>query len=152
MSTLGVAVVCLGRLAPAPRPGWQGMGASLGTAALPSCCVSLLETKNMWFVVGFVCGFFLLFCFLCFFEKVSVTFHLSISVDPVNAAPTTSTRVFYISVGVCCAVIFLVAIILAVLHLHSMKRIELDDRYVFTLFKCIFGRRLPRLVGVLVSK
>uniref|UniRef100_A0A8C3M2C4 Tyrosine-protein kinase RYK n=2 Tax=Neognathae TaxID=8825 RepID=A0A8C3M2C4_CHRPC len=49
--------------------------------------------------------------------------------DPVNAAPTTSTRVFYISVGVCCAVIFLVAIILAVLHLHSMKRIELDDRY-----------------------
>ncbi|NXP80947.1 RYK kinase, partial [Ramphastos sulfuratus] len=47
--------------------------------------------------------------------------------DPVNAAPTTSTRVFYISVGVCCAVIFLVAIILAVLHLHSMKRIELDD-------------------------
>ncbi|KAH0623948.1 hypothetical protein JD844_007171 [Phrynosoma platyrhinos] len=48
--------------------------------------------------------------------------------DPVNAAPTTSTRVFYISVGVCCAVIFLVAIILAVLHLHSMKRIELEDR------------------------
>ncbi|KAF3827150.1 hypothetical protein GH733_002636 [Mirounga leonina] len=47
--------------------------------------------------------------------------------DPVHAAPTTSTRVFYISVGVCCAVIFLVAIILAVLHLHSMKRIELDD-------------------------
>ncbi|XP_066475658.1 tyrosine-protein kinase RYK isoform X1 [Tiliqua scincoides] len=47
--------------------------------------------------------------------------------DPVNAAPTTSTRVFYISVGVCCAVIFLVAIILAALHLHSMKRIELED-------------------------
>uniref|UniRef100_A0A8C2N3I5 receptor protein-tyrosine kinase n=1 Tax=Cricetulus griseus TaxID=10029 RepID=A0A8C2N3I5_CRIGR len=46
---------------------------------------------------------------------------------PVHAAPTTSRRVFYISVGVCCAVIFLVAIILAVLHLHSMKRIELDD-------------------------
>uniref|UniRef100_A0A8C9S4J6 Tyrosine-protein kinase RYK n=1 Tax=Scleropages formosus TaxID=113540 RepID=A0A8C9S4J6_SCLFO len=45
----------------------------------------------------------------------------------VNLAPTTSTRVFYISVGVCCAVIFLVAIILAVLHLHSMKRVELDD-------------------------
>uniref|UniRef100_A0AAR2K9E3 receptor protein-tyrosine kinase n=1 Tax=Pygocentrus nattereri TaxID=42514 RepID=A0AAR2K9E3_PYGNA len=42
-------------------------------------------------------------------------------------APTTSTRVFYISVGVCCAVIFLVAIILAVLHLHSMKRVEVDD-------------------------
>ncbi|XP_012680830.1 tyrosine-protein kinase RYK isoform X2 [Clupea harengus] len=47
-------------------------------------------------------------------------------VDPASA-PTTSTRVFYISVSVCCAVIFLVAIILAVLHLHSMKRIELDD-------------------------
>ncbi|XP_041913117.1 tyrosine-protein kinase RYK isoform X1 [Alosa sapidissima] len=46
--------------------------------------------------------------------------------DP-GSAPTTSTRVFYISVSVCCAVIFLVAIILAVLHLHSMKRIELDD-------------------------
>ncbi|KAL7891183.1 hypothetical protein AOLI_G00006590 [Acnodon oligacanthus] len=46
--------------------------------------------------------------------------------DSVNA-PTTSTRVFYISVGVCCAVIFLVAIILAVLHLHSMKRVEVDD-------------------------
>ncbi|XP_069474158.1 tyrosine-protein kinase RYK isoform X2 [Ambystoma mexicanum] len=50
-----------------------------------------------------------------------------INFDPVNVAPTTSTRVFYISVGVCCAVIFLVAIILAVLHLHSMKRVELDD-------------------------
>uniref|UniRef100_A0AAY5EWN5 receptor protein-tyrosine kinase n=1 Tax=Electrophorus electricus TaxID=8005 RepID=A0AAY5EWN5_ELEEL len=42
-------------------------------------------------------------------------------------APATSTRVFYISVGVCCAVIFLVAIILAVLHLHSMKTVEADD-------------------------
>uniref|UniRef100_A0A4W3IZZ9 Tyrosine-protein kinase RYK n=1 Tax=Callorhinchus milii TaxID=7868 RepID=A0A4W3IZZ9_CALMI len=52
---------------------------------------------------------------------------LGLIVDAVNAAPTTSTRVFYISVGVCCAVIFLVAIILAVLHLHSMKRVELDD-------------------------
>ncbi|XP_053785691.1 tyrosine-protein kinase RYK isoform X3 [Desmodus rotundus] len=51
----------------------------------------------------------------------------TLSDDPVHTAPTTSTRVFYISVGVCCAVIFLVAIILAVLHLHSMKRIELDD-------------------------
>ncbi|XP_030073063.1 tyrosine-protein kinase RYK isoform X2 [Microcaecilia unicolor] len=50
-----------------------------------------------------------------------------INYDPVNVAPTTSTRVFYISVGVCCAVIFLVAIILSVLHLHSMKRVELDD-------------------------
>ncbi|XP_015216755.1 tyrosine-protein kinase RYK isoform X2 [Lepisosteus oculatus] len=47
--------------------------------------------------------------------------------ESVNATPTTSARVFYISVGVCCAVIFLVAIILAVLHLHSMKRVELDD-------------------------
>ncbi|XP_078065404.1 tyrosine-protein kinase RYK isoform X2 [Mustelus asterias] len=47
--------------------------------------------------------------------------------DAVHTVPTTSTRVFYISVGVCCAVIFLVAIILAVLHLHSMKRVELDD-------------------------
>ncbi|KAL4630711.1 tyrosine-protein kinase RYK-like [Arapaima gigas] len=45
----------------------------------------------------------------------------------VNVAPTTSARVFYISVGVCCAVIFLVAVILAVLHLHSMKRMELED-------------------------
>ncbi|XP_048460405.1 tyrosine-protein kinase RYK isoform X6 [Rhincodon typus] len=49
------------------------------------------------------------------------------SVDAVHTAPATSTRVFYISVGVCCAVIFLVAIILAVLHLHSMKRVELND-------------------------
>ncbi|TVK90610.1 Tyrosine-protein kinase RYK [Bagarius yarrelli] len=45
----------------------------------------------------------------------------------IDSAPTTSTRVFYISVGVCCAVIFLVAIILAVLHLHSLKRVEVDD-------------------------
>ncbi|XP_056133291.1 tyrosine-protein kinase RYK isoform X2 [Lampris incognitus] len=42
-------------------------------------------------------------------------------------APTTSTRVFYISVSVCCIVIFLVAIILAILHLHSMKRVEMED-------------------------
>ncbi|XP_030583218.1 tyrosine-protein kinase RYK isoform X3 [Archocentrus centrarchus] len=42
-------------------------------------------------------------------------------------APTTSTQVFYISVSVCCIVIFLVAIILAVLHLHSMKRVEMED-------------------------
>uniref|UniRef100_A0A2K5NTD6 receptor protein-tyrosine kinase n=1 Tax=Cercocebus atys TaxID=9531 RepID=A0A2K5NTD6_CERAT len=46
---------------------------------------------------------------------------------PVHAVTATSTCVFYITVGVCCAVIFLVAIILAVLHLHSMKRVELDD-------------------------
>ncbi|NXJ70794.1 RYK kinase, partial [Rostratula benghalensis] len=67
--------------------------------------------------------------------------------DPVNAAPTTSTRVFYISVGVCCAVIFLVAIILAVLHLHSMKRIELDDRYIFKLFECLLGDTFARICG-----
>ncbi|XP_016089590.1 tyrosine-protein kinase RYK-like [Sinocyclocheilus grahami] len=49
-------------------------------------------------------------------------------IDPSSSnAPTTSTRVFYISVCVCCIVIFLVAIILAVLHLHSMKRVEMDD-------------------------
>ena len=47
--------------------------------------------------------------------------------DPVHAAPATSTRVFYISAGVCRAVIFLVVIILAVLHLHNMTRIELED-------------------------
>lgn len=105
-------------------------GASL-EAVLPSCHVSTLVD---------------------FSEKGSVTFHLCVSVDPVNAAPTTSTRVFYISVGVCCAVIFLVAIILAVLHLHSMKRIELDDRYVFKVFQAIFCDRTPRLVGVLASK
>lgn len=66
-----------------------------------------------------------------------------ISDDPVHAAPTTSTRVFYISVGVCCVVIFLVAIILAVLHLHSMKRIELDDRYCTYLGK---GKKLKQLI------
>ncbi|XP_043984583.1 tyrosine-protein kinase RYK isoform X2 [Gambusia affinis] len=43
------------------------------------------------------------------------------------AAPTTSTQVFYISVSVCCIVIFLVAIILAILHLHSVKRVEMED-------------------------
>uniref|UniRef100_A0A3Q3WJP5 Tyrosine-protein kinase RYK n=1 Tax=Mola mola TaxID=94237 RepID=A0A3Q3WJP5_MOLML len=41
--------------------------------------------------------------------------------------PTTSTQVFYISVSVCCIVIFLVAIILAIMHLHSMKRVEMED-------------------------
>nr|XP_019936139.1 PREDICTED: tyrosine-protein kinase RYK [Paralichthys olivaceus] len=41
--------------------------------------------------------------------------------------PTSSTQVFYISVSVCCIVIFLVAIILAILHLHSMKRVEMED-------------------------
>lgn len=44
--------------------------------------------------------------------------------------PTTSTQVFYISVSVCCIVIFLVAIILAIMHLHSMKRVEMEDRLV----------------------
>ena len=47
--------------------------------------------------------------------------------DPVHAAPASSTRVFCISTGVCPAVIFLVVIILAVLHLHSVTRIELED-------------------------
>lgn len=51
------------------------------------------------------------------------------SVDGVST-PTTSTQVFYISVSVCCIVIFLVAIILAILHLHSMKRVEMEDRFV----------------------
>ena len=47
--------------------------------------------------------------------------------DPVHATPAISTRVFYISAGVCRAVIFLVVIILAVLHLQNMTRIELED-------------------------
>ena len=47
--------------------------------------------------------------------------------DPVHVAPAVSTRVFYISLGVCCPVIFLVVLVLAVLHLHSVKRIELGD-------------------------
>uniref|UniRef100_H3DMV1 Tyrosine-protein kinase RYK n=1 Tax=Tetraodon nigroviridis TaxID=99883 RepID=H3DMV1_TETNG len=42
-------------------------------------------------------------------------------------APTTSTQVFYISVSVCCIVIFLVAIFLAIMHLHSMKRVEVEE-------------------------
>ncbi|CAN0343382.1 unnamed protein product [Lampetra planeri] len=45
------------------------------------------------------------------------------------AAATTSTRVFYISVGVCCAVIFLVALVLALLHIHSMKKVEEDSLF-----------------------
>lgn len=45
-------------------------------------------------------------------------------------APTTSTQVFYISVSVCCIVIFLVAIFLAIMHLHSMKRMEMGERFV----------------------
>lgn len=58
-----------------------------------------------------------------------LTHDLFSSVDGVNT-PTTSTQVFYISVSVCCIVIFLVAIILAILHLHSMKRVEMEDRFV----------------------
>lgn len=90
----------------------------------------------------------LLFFCVCVFEADSEAFHLCISDDPVNAAPTTSTRVFYISVGVCCAVIFLVAIILAVLHLHSMKRIELDDRYVFRVFRGFWGDVFMQTFGI----
>ena len=47
--------------------------------------------------------------------------------DPVQAAPAVSARVFYISLGICCPVIFPAALVLAVLHLHRMKRIELED-------------------------
>ena len=49
--------------------------------------------------------------------------------DPVHAALSTavSTRVFYISLGICCPGLFLVVLVLAVLHLHSVKRIELGD-------------------------
>ena len=47
--------------------------------------------------------------------------------DPVHAAPTTSTHVFYIRAGVCHAIIFLVVIILAALHLQNMTRIELEE-------------------------
>ncbi|KAM9386015.1 tyrosine-protein kinase RYK isoform 2-T2 [Pholidichthys leucotaenia] len=47
--------------------------------------------------------------------------------DDSVTAPTTSTQVFYISVSICCIVIFLVAIVLAILHLHSMKRVEMED-------------------------
>lgn len=57
------------------------------------------------------------------------------TVDGVTS-PTSSTQVFYISVSVCCIVIFLVAIILAILHLHSMKRVEMEDRFVSLSFGC----------------
>ncbi|KAA8589756.1 hypothetical protein FQN60_013121, partial [Etheostoma spectabile] len=53
--------------------------------------------------------------------------HHSLPPLTLNDPPTTSTQVFYISVSVCCIVIFLVAIILAILHLHSMKRVEMED-------------------------
>ncbi|KAM6921773.1 tyrosine-protein kinase RYK isoform 2-T2 [Xenentodon cancila] len=60
--------------------------------------------------------------------KIPVPFNNSTLPD-INGVPTptTSTQVFYISVSVCCIVIFLVAIILAILHLHSMKRVEMED-------------------------
>lgn len=61
-------------------------------------------------------------CFSCLFC-------VFLLVDGVTT-PTTSTQVFYISVSVCCIVIFLVAIILAIMHLHSMKRVEMEDRFV----------------------
>ncbi|XP_028300571.1 tyrosine-protein kinase RYK isoform X1 [Gouania willdenowi] len=63
--------------------------------------------------------------------KIAVLFNSSNSLPRPDSdgvtAPTTSTQVFYISVSVCCIVIFLVAIILAILHLHSMKRVEMED-------------------------
>uniref|UniRef100_A0A672YGL6 Tyrosine-protein kinase RYK n=1 Tax=Sphaeramia orbicularis TaxID=375764 RepID=A0A672YGL6_9TELE len=61
--------------------------------------------------------------------KILLPFYLHSSVFRVLdvTTPTTSTQVFYISVSVCCIVIFLVAIILAILHLHSMKRVEMED-------------------------
>uniref|UniRef100_A0A671TPF0 Tyrosine-protein kinase RYK n=1 Tax=Sparus aurata TaxID=8175 RepID=A0A671TPF0_SPAAU len=60
---------------------------------------------------------------MCYKSKY---FHITNSVTT-PTTPTTSTQVFYISVSVCCIVIFLVAIILAILHLHSMKRVEMED-------------------------
>ena len=63
------------------------------------------------------------------FSLKLLTCGLFSSVDGV-VPPTSSTQVFYISVSVCCIVIFLVAIILAILHLHSMKRVEMEDRFV----------------------
>ena len=47
--------------------------------------------------------------------------------DPVHAAPAVSARVLYISLGICCPVMFLAVLVLAVLHLHRMKRIELEN-------------------------
>lgn len=60
---------------------------------------------------------------------VLLTSALFVSVDGVMA-PTTSTQVFYISVSVCCIVIFLVAIFLAIMHFHSMRRVEVAERCV----------------------
>uniref|UniRef100_A0A8C6TTK6 Tyrosine-protein kinase RYK n=1 Tax=Neogobius melanostomus TaxID=47308 RepID=A0A8C6TTK6_9GOBI len=65
-------------------------------------------------------------CYKRIFTLINVCIYLF--VFPVDVTtPTTSTQVFYISVSVCCIVIFLVAIILAILHLHSMKRVEMED-------------------------
>uniref|UniRef100_A0A8C5GXI4 Tyrosine-protein kinase RYK n=1 Tax=Gouania willdenowi TaxID=441366 RepID=A0A8C5GXI4_GOUWI len=63
---------------------------------------------------------------MCYKSKSPTIGQSSREADGVTA-PTTSTQVFYISVSVCCIVIFLVAIILAILHLHSMKRVEMED-------------------------
>uniref|UniRef100_A0A665UQM1 Tyrosine-protein kinase RYK n=1 Tax=Echeneis naucrates TaxID=173247 RepID=A0A665UQM1_ECHNA len=61
---------------------------------------------------------------MCYKSKPPLT---SINLIDGVTTPTSSTQVFYISVSVCCIVIFLVAIILAILHLHSMKRVEMED-------------------------
>nr|XP_057928370.1 tyrosine-protein kinase RYK isoform X3 [Doryrhamphus excisus] len=61
------------------------------------------------------------------FNHNNHTLHTLQQPDYGVTTPTTSTQVFYISVSVCCIVIFLVAIILAILHLHSMKRVEIED-------------------------
>ncbi|XP_013884544.1 tyrosine-protein kinase RYK isoform X1 [Austrofundulus limnaeus] len=62
-------------------------------------------------------------------SKIPIPFNNTVLPTGFNgvAASTTSTQVFYISVSVCCIVIFLVAIILAILHLHSVKRVEMED-------------------------
>uniref|UniRef100_A0A8C6M798 receptor protein-tyrosine kinase n=1 Tax=Nothobranchius furzeri TaxID=105023 RepID=A0A8C6M798_NOTFU len=63
---------------------------------------------------------------MCYKSKKTYVNSQSTIIDGVPT-PTTSTQVFYISVSVCCIVIFLVAIILAILHLHSVKRVEMED-------------------------
>ncbi|TRZ01645.1 hypothetical protein DNTS_012303 [Danionella cerebrum] len=65
--------------------------------------------------------------YVAFFFTLCNILLLFLAIASSPNAPTTSTRVFYISVCVCCIVIFLVAIILAVFHLHSMKRVEMED-------------------------
>uniref|UniRef100_A0A3B3C4G7 Tyrosine-protein kinase RYK n=1 Tax=Oryzias melastigma TaxID=30732 RepID=A0A3B3C4G7_ORYME len=64
---------------------------------------------------------------MCYKSEKTILHHPSSTSTHGVAPPTTSTQVFYISVSVCCIVIFLVAIILAILHLHSMKRVEMED-------------------------